>query len=217
LPNERTAVVLDRFPLWLDAVEQVLRRVGIQVIGKFTEPETALELIEARQPEVLVAEVEDEKGVDVLRRACQRAPSLKAIALSRVDEVEHVDATFAAGAVAYVLKTADPEDLAVAVRQTFGQSVYFPGGRSLASVPVYTDEQSPRLTPREREILALVAQGYSNAQLARALWVTEQTVKFHLSNIYRKLEVANRTEASRWAHLNGLAPSVSVGPTTEAA
>jgi DNA-binding CsgD family transcriptional regulator len=49
-----------------------------------------------------------------------------------------------------------------------------------------------------------VAEGHSNAQLARMLWVTEQTVKFHLSNIYRKLEVSNRTEASRWAQLNGL-------------
>ncbi len=214
MPNERTAVVLDRFPLWLDAVEQVLRRVGLDVVGKVTDPATALRLIEARQPEVLVAEVEDEAGVHIVRQACQRAPTLKAIALSRVDAVEHVDATFAAGAVAYVLKTADPDDLAVAVRQTFGQSVYFSDGRATPA-PNGTAEQSARLTPREREILALVAQGYSNAQLARTLWVTEQTVKFHLSNIYRKLDVANRTEASRWAHLHGVVPSI--GPTTEAA
>jgi DNA-binding CsgD family transcriptional regulator len=60
------------------------------------------------------------------------------------------------------------------------------------------------LTRRELEILCLVAEGHSNSQLARMLWVTEQTVKFHLSNIYRKLGVANRTEASRWAQLNGL-------------
>jgi DNA-binding CsgD family transcriptional regulator len=60
------------------------------------------------------------------------------------------------------------------------------------------------LTRRELEILRLVADGHSNGQLAQMLWVTEQTVKFHLSNIYRKLHVANRTEASRWAQLNGL-------------
>ena len=60
------------------------------------------------------------------------------------------------------------------------------------------------LTRRELEILRLVAEGHSNSQLARMLWVTEQTVKFHLSNIYRKLGVANRTEASRWAQVNGL-------------
>jgi DNA-binding CsgD family transcriptional regulator len=59
------------------------------------------------------------------------------------------------------------------------------------------------LTRREREILALVVEGKSNAAIARQLWVTEQTVKFHLSNIYRKLGVANRTAASRWAHEQG--------------
>jgi DNA-binding CsgD family transcriptional regulator len=67
------------------------------------------------------------------------------------------------------------------------------------------------LTRREVEILRLVAEGHSNSTLAKMLWVTEQTVKFHLANIYRKLNVANRTEASRWAHLNGmLAASIPV-------
>jgi DNA-binding CsgD family transcriptional regulator len=66
------------------------------------------------------------------------------------------------------------------------------------------EDGEPWLTKREREILALVAEGHSNAQLAKMLWVTEQTVKFHLSNIYRKLDVSNRTEASRWAQLHGL-------------
>ena len=64
-------------------------------------------------------------------------------------------------------------------------------------------EESP-LSPRELEVLQLVAAGATNGEIARKLWVTEQTVKFHLSNIYRKLDVANRTEASRYAHLNGL-------------
>ncbi len=65
-------------------------------------------------------------------------------------------------------------------------------------------ERPGGLTRRELEILKLVAEGHSNAALARMLWVTEQTVKFHLSNIYRKLDVTNRTEASRWAQLNGV-------------
>ena len=60
------------------------------------------------------------------------------------------------------------------------------------------------LTRREREILALATEGKSNAAIARELWVTEQTVKFHLSNIYRKLGVPNRTAASRWAHEHGI-------------
>ena len=203
-PNEGTAVVLDQHPMWLDAVEQVLVRVGIEVVGKAVEPESAIDLINAREPELLVAEVEEADGVQLVRRIREVRPSLKVIALSRVDEAKHVQATLGAGAVAYVLKTADPEDLAVAVRQTFAQSVYFADGRSAARTAEHDVEQSARLTHREREILQLVAQGYSNAHIARMLWVTEQTVKFHLSNIYRKLEVANRTEASRWAHLHGV-------------
>ena len=75
------------------------------------------------------------------------------------------------------------------------------------------EDIAPGLTRREVEILQLVSEGHSNAQLARMLWVTEQTVKFHLSNIYRKLDVANRTEAARWAQLHGLldaAPATNV-------
>jgi DNA-binding CsgD family transcriptional regulator len=84
--------------------------------------------------------------------------------------------------------------------------VYLPGSRTAAAVQSthVPTEDLPDLTRRELEILQLVAEGHSNTQLAKMLWVTEQTVKFHLSNVYRKLDVANRTEASRWAQLHGL-------------
>jgi DNA-binding NarL/FixJ family response regulator len=91
------------------------------------------------------------------------------------------------------------------VRQAFEHSVFFPG--TAATSPVATAPTSgatDELTKRELEILCLVAEGHTNAHMARTLWVTEQTVKFHLSNIYRKLGVANRTEAGRWAQLHGL-------------
>jgi DNA-binding NarL/FixJ family response regulator len=82
--------------------------------------------------------------------------------------------------------------------------------------PASLDDGS-ELTRREREILALVAEGSSNGTVARKLWVTEQTVKFHLSNIYRKLGVSNRTAASRWAHDRGmLAAEHSVDSTPAA-
>ena len=71
------------------------------------------------------------------------------------------------------------------------------------------------LTRRELEILTLVAEGHTNTQMARMLWVTEQTVKFHLANVYRKLVVTNRTQAGRWAQLHGLLPSSTEGPTTD--
>jgi DNA-binding NarL/FixJ family response regulator len=147
----------------------------------------------------------------VIREASERAPGVKPIVLSSAVEPARIDAAFAAGAVAYVLKTAQQDDIRVAIRQAFEHSVFvrrpdFANGAVAAPAavkPVASDVVAT-LTKRELEILQLVAEGHSNSQLARILWVTEQTVKFHLSNIYRKLDVANRTEASRWAQLHGL-------------
>src|SRR5207237_3705041 len=97
---------------------------------------------------------------------------------------------------------------AAVIRQAFEHSVYLPSLRrpvpDLLGAEPSDEPAMPELTRRELEILRLVAEGHSNGELAKMLWVTEQTVKFHLSNIYRKLGVANRTEASRWAHLHGL-------------
>jgi DNA-binding NarL/FixJ family response regulator len=73
-----------------------------------------------------------------------------------------------------------------------------------AQAQAQADPESTKLTERELEILRLMADGFSNSQLARMLWLSEQTVKFHLSNVYRKLGVSNRTEAARWAQRNGL-------------
>ena len=111
-----------------------------------------------------------------------------------------------AGAAAYVMKSAHPDDLAAAVRQVFGPSLFLADSWTPAQAPPREEQPTETwgLTRRELEILGLVAEGLSNAQVARTLWVTEQTVKFHLSNTYRKLGVSNRTEASRWAQLHGL-------------
>ena len=207
-PVERTAVLLDPYPLWLDAVESVLSRNGVTVVGRTTDPQQALVLVEELRPAVLVAEPGTE-GLSAIREACERCTGLKAIVLSATTEPAHIQAAFAAGAVAYVLKTAHPDDVGVAIRQAFEHSVFVPTPMptSSASNGVVTPaakDAVAALTRRELEILQLVAEGHSNSQLARILWVTEQTVKFHLSNIYRKLDVANRTEASRWAQLHGL-------------
>jgi DNA-binding NarL/FixJ family response regulator len=139
-----------------------------------------------------------------VRRAREMVPGIKTIVLSMYDDQEHIDAAFAAGADAYVLKIAHPDDLTSAVRQAFEHSIYLAGGRAAPAAAAPAPQNAPGLTRRELEILQLVAEGQSNAQVARTLWVTEQTVKFHLSNIYRKLGVSNRTEASRWAQLQGL-------------
>jgi DNA-binding NarL/FixJ family response regulator len=208
----QTAVLLDEHPLWLDAVENVLHRLGIQVVGKATSPNEALVLVEDAQPDLLLGELADSDestgGAGLLVRARQLVPHLKAIVLSAHAHSERIEQALKAGAVAYVVKTAHAEDLSSAIRQSFDHSVFLATSQGAPPPePVRElDDDATGLTKREREILRLVAEGHSNAELARMLWVTEQTVKFHLSNIYRKLDVANRTEASRWAQLHGLLP-----------
>jgi two-component system response regulator DevR len=213
MSHTRTAVLLDQHPLWLEAVEQLVRRVSVEVVGKTTSPPEALELIADHRPDVFVTALEVNEGridgLACLRLAREQHPELKAIVVSMYGDSEHVDAAFEAGAEAYVIKTAHPDDLAAAVRQAFGHSIYLAGarpGRTAPSAATAADDDVG-LTRRELEILQMVAEGHSNAQLAKMLWVTEQTIKFHLSNIYRKLDVSNRTEASRWAQIRGLLPA----------
>jgi DNA-binding NarL/FixJ family response regulator len=209
-PKLRRAVLVDPFPLWLDAVAGVVERTGIEVVGRARSAQAAQPLIDQLQPDLLVIEMDldgvTEASLELLRRAHSRHPNLRSIVLSVRGEASAVEAALSAGATAYVVKTAHPEDLSSAIRQVlFDVSVYYEPPRS--SAPAADSARSPSrtlLTRRESEILALVAEGSPNAEIARDLWVTEQTVKFHLSNIYRKLEVSNRTEAARWAHQNGL-------------
>jgi DNA-binding NarL/FixJ family response regulator len=205
----RTAVLVDEHPLWLDTIEQVVKPVPMRVLAKVTRASAALAVLRQKIPDLLLTGIRmpdgEINGIELVRQARERSPGMKVIVLSMYEERALVEAAFAAGAFAYVLKSADPDDLRAAIRQAFEPSVYFaPEFVDNGTEPDERPSVDAGLTRREIEILQLVAEGYSNAQLAKMLWVTEQTVKFHLSNIYRKLGVANRTEASRWAQVHGL-------------
>jgi DNA-binding NarL/FixJ family response regulator len=217
-----TAVLLDEHPLWLEALERILDDVEIAPVGRATRPAEALDLISEHRPTLFVLDVEMNgfapDGLTCLKEALARQPSLKAIVVTGSDDQAKIDAAFAAGAVAYVLKRAKPEDLASAFRQVFSRSLYLANGRAPAHVPTRSNEaDNVGLTRREREILQLVAEGGTNGDVARRLWVTEQTVKFHLANIFRKLDVTNRTQASRWAHAHGLLDAEAAELATTAA
>jgi two-component system response regulator DevR len=203
--GHRTAVLLDQHPLWHEAVKPVLERLEVEVIAKTTTPDEALEIVEDRRPDILLLDVDfaDEgiDGIALIRDARELEPELRVIVLSLYDSPLEVEAAFSAGASAYVLKSVHPDDLATAVRQAFQPSIYLPGWKPTSPA---SGDRSKLLTERELEIVRLVGEGHSNRELARMLWVTEQTVKFHLTNVYRKLGVSNRTEASRWAQAQGL-------------
>ena len=197
---------MDPSSLWSDALESILPRIGIEVRGKATSADETLTLIGLHEPDLLIVDLGDNGDVGehtFFDEARRRAPLLRIIALSASSEPARITRVLAAGASAYVTKRAQAEDFATAVRQSFEQSVFM-RGNAYGSAGRSDAEKEARLTRRESEILRLVAEGKPNQGIARDLWITEQTVKYHVSNIYRKLGVANRTEASRWAQLHGL-------------
>jgi DNA-binding NarL/FixJ family response regulator len=209
----RTAVALDQSTLWLHSIVRVLPVIGFSVAASTTSPEDMVALVETHRPQLLVAGIDSRpNGIgdfSCVREARARVPSLQVVVLSNVDLPRAVKAAFSAGAAAYVLKTARGDDFTLAIRQLYDRSIYL-----AREVPVAepAHDRSEVLTPRELEILQLVAEGHSNAELARMLMVGGQTVKFHLANIYQKLGVRNRTEASHWAHLHRVvSPERSVG------
>lgn len=149
------------------------------------------------------------------------APEAKILLLTGPLEPEAMDRVLDAGAMVFVCRARNIPDLAVFLRDTgeprraeppvVAVPAPVPVAVPLAVVPA--PEPCP-LTNRELEILSAVAEGNTNASIGRSLWVTEQTVKFHLSNIYRKLGVANRTEASRYALMNDLFDTSLIAATS---
>jgi DNA-binding NarL/FixJ family response regulator len=204
--NGAGVLLLDEHPIWLDALERILESAGIRVLGKVTSPEAAVQTVAAAHPDALVASIElpgaDMDWVECLRRARERCPSLKIVALSMHDDAFHLSTALAAGADAYVAKTATAEEVAQTVRECLAHTN---GNKRSRARELEESAAQPALTGRELEILRLVARGYTNVQIAERLWVTKWTVKFHLVNAYRKLGVSNRTQAARYVFDHGLA------------
>jgi DNA-binding NarL/FixJ family response regulator len=187
----------------VQAIRLALRQTaGFQVVGFFDGRNSITGVLDELKPDVVL--VDDMQEVDCamarLREISERAPEAKSLMLTLRMDSDALDAAFAAGANAVVSKNVHPVSLGTLLREISLNNVvhrYEP-----RAVPIA--ETDCPLTDRELEILQLVAEGYTNSRIARQLWVTEQTVKFHLSNTYRKLGVANRTEASRYAHVHNL-------------
>ena len=134
-------VVLDPHPIWLDAIEMVLERIGANVVLKTTSSDDALATIERSQPQLLILELDSQSGepdgFEVMRRAKTLAPALRSIVLSPTTTRRTSTPRSQSGAAAYVVKTAQPDDVAAAVRQAFDHSVYLAGGpRPIGKAPV---------------------------------------------------------------------------------
>lgn len=204
MPQSVRALILDQQPVWLDALERVLGELNIEVAAKLDDPAVALEVLADEPVSLFMLALEHADGTEeseYVRAARSAAPDTVVLVCSSRRDPVRIRRALEAGAAAYILKTLSEEDVRCAIRQAFKRTIYLfapPRRRPAEPRPEHT------LTERELEILALVASGQSNAEVARLLWVSEATVKLHLSHVYGKLRVPNRTAAAAWAHAHGI-------------
>jgi DNA-binding NarL/FixJ family response regulator len=197
-------VVAIDYPMVRTGVRAALERdPGFVIVGEARSERSLVQTIEQSSPDVVLLDREL-RGVDALAfldRVRMRDASPAVVILSEDADPDHVQAAFARGAFGYVLKRIDPGDLPAAIRQAVDGTAYH--ARGLPAVDGAA-ARAAGLTPRELDVVRVVARGLSNSAAGKELWVTEQTVKFHLTNVYRKLGVDSRAAAVRWAAARGL-------------
>ncbi len=202
-------LIADDHPLILAGIKRALEeddqfevvaeaRIGSQVLPLVSQTQPDLALLDLRMPEM--------DGLTCLDRIRKEHPKVKVVILSVSTDPEVVQTVLNHGAAAYVVKSVNPIDLSSALRQALEGTVF-----SAVGLPEKTAQEdavkAAGLTDRETTILKALARGLSNEAIGKELWVAQQTVKFHLTNIYRKLDVKNRTEAARYAYEHGLIDS----------
>jgi DNA-binding NarL/FixJ family response regulator len=177
---------------------------GLRVLATLDGTASIGHAVAEHQPDVvLVDEMQDPAAtLDRIREARRKAPAASVLLLSLRMNDEWIAQAIDAGADACLSKATHLPTVGVLIGAVADRSIISAMPASLRDVTL--SGEAEELTRREREILRFVADGMTNARIGRELWVTEQTVKFHLSNIYRKLGVSNRTEAARLAYQNGL-------------
>jgi DNA-binding NarL/FixJ family response regulator len=201
------AVVIDPDPLWQQAVTSALTRSGVSVVANSGELSRAPELADAHAADLLLVgleeEVDNRELYRLLRRVHKRRPDLVTVVFVEQEDRCTVDSALAGGAYWAVDRRLGAAELVRAVTEAYRAQLE-ETGEIAASTRVRA-----RLTRRELEILRLVAEGRPNREVAKILWVTDQTIKFHLANTYKKLGVRNRIEASHWAIARGLVRPVA--------
>ena len=198
-------VIADDHPVLLAGVRTVLEADGgFEIVGETHVASNILPLVGQTEPDVVLLDMRmpGMDGLSCLDRLRARHPEVRVVMYSMGAEPEQVQAAFKRGACGYVIKSVDPRDLGSAIRQAVEGTAFHALG--LPAITEDTVAKAAGLTEREFEIMKAVALGLANKAIGKELWITEQTVKFHLTNIYRKLGISNRTEAARWALSRGL-------------
>jgi DNA-binding NarL/FixJ family response regulator len=202
-------LIADDHPLIVAGIRRGLEgNDDIEIVGEAHSGSELMALVERRRPGLVLLDLRMPgiPGLECIERIAQTWPEVQTVVLSACDDRPSIDAALSAGASAYVVKSVMPSDIASVLRQAASGSIFHGPTRARAlggpAAPPETNETV--LTEREQTILAAIAAGKTTAAIAADLWVSEHTVKFHLTNVYRKLGVPNRAAAVRYAIEHGL-------------
>jgi DNA-binding NarL/FixJ family response regulator len=199
--------LVDDHQLFLSGVRAELGET-VNVVGSASDVDAAIEMIRERDPDVVLVDVHMPAGggARVITEVGRTHPRVQFLALSVSDAPEDVIATIRAGARGYVTKTIAPDELLDAIeRVRSGDAVFSPrlAGFVLDAfadiAPAAADPELEQLTPREREVLRLIARGYAYKEVAKDLGISAKTVETHVSSVLRKLQLSSRHQLARWA------------------
>jgi DNA-binding NarL/FixJ family response regulator len=197
-------ILADDHPIVLEGLTGMLSgEPDLDVIGTATDGERALDAVRRFKPDLLILDLEMPYmgGVECLRAIRSAELPVRVLVLSAFSDAHSLRRAIEGGADGFALKTGAPEATLAAIRQVAHGQLAFPqAARRWLSPSQASANAANELTDREEEVLALVASGSSNSQIAEKLNLSESTVKFHLRNLFSKLGVTNRTEAAARYH-----------------
>ena len=202
----------DDDPFFRDGVRTLLSaQPETEVVAEARTGREAVVLATQLQPDVVLMDINmpEGNGIEATRQIVQTSPHIRVLVLTMYEDDDSVFAALRAGACGYLLKGADQDDLLRAIRAvTRGEAIFGPGiaKRVLQffAAPMARPGAFPELTEREREVLDLIARGLNNAAIAQRLVLSHKTVRNHISNIFTKLQVADRAQAIIRARAGGL-------------
>jgi DNA-binding NarL/FixJ family response regulator len=189
-------------------LEQLLATFDdVEAVGAAAGGEEAVVLCLERRPDVLLLDLSmpDVDGIEVTRRVTAGAPGTRIVVFTSFSDRERIVKVLDAGAVGYLLKDAEPEEIHAAIQAASRDEAPI-APRAAAALLADRASRPPavELTAREREVLSLVIEGLANKQIARRLGISEKTVKGHLTNLFQRIGVTDRTQAALWAERTGI-------------